>query len=169
MRVPQLELETYVYRVPWGSHHRRFTGIEFAVTHSEPPTFFIIQKRERLSPDEGWLRSVPRSLRRLLNASTSSSPYGCIFHHEQSHLPISGPVHCPFEPSSKPFNDYSSPYTRIQVDLVDVAFVAANLTRYFENAKTTFHAPHWVRLANHGARGNWVCTGSTNRETQRRG
>jgi len=34
------------------SHLRRFTGVEFAVTHSEPPTFFIIQKRERLSPDE---------------------------------------------------------------------------------------------------------------------
>jgi len=31
---------------------KRFTGVEFAVTHSEPPTFFIIQKRERLSPDE---------------------------------------------------------------------------------------------------------------------
>ena len=36
-------------------HPRRFIGVEFAVTHSEPPTFFIIQKRERLSPDEGEL------------------------------------------------------------------------------------------------------------------
>ncbi|KAF9535491.1 MED6-domain-containing protein [Crepidotus variabilis] len=31
---------------------RRFTGIEFAVVHAQPPTFFVIQKRERLSPDE---------------------------------------------------------------------------------------------------------------------
>ena len=31
---------------------RRFTGIEFAVVHVQPPGFFIIQKRERLSPDE---------------------------------------------------------------------------------------------------------------------
>ena len=32
---------------------RRFTGIEFAVVHSQPPSFFIIHKRERFSPDEG--------------------------------------------------------------------------------------------------------------------
>ncbi|KAF8905429.1 MED6-domain-containing protein [Gymnopilus junonius] len=31
---------------------RRFTGVEFAVVHAQPPTFFVIQKRERLSPDE---------------------------------------------------------------------------------------------------------------------
>ncbi|EPS99089.1 hypothetical protein FOMPIDRAFT_1031010 [Fomitopsis schrenkii] len=31
---------------------RRFTGIEFAVVHSQPPGLFIIHKRERLSPDE---------------------------------------------------------------------------------------------------------------------
>ncbi|GJE87732.1 MED6-domain-containing protein [Phanerochaete sordida] len=31
---------------------RRFTGIEFAVVHAQPPSLFIIQKRERLSPDE---------------------------------------------------------------------------------------------------------------------
>ncbi|KAK2462034.1 hypothetical protein APHAL10511_006497 [Amanita phalloides] len=31
---------------------RRFTGIEFSLAHSQPPSFFIIQKRERLSPDE---------------------------------------------------------------------------------------------------------------------
>ncbi|OCH96685.1 MED6-domain-containing protein [Obba rivulosa] len=31
---------------------KRFTGIEFAVVHSEPPNFFIIHKRERLSPEE---------------------------------------------------------------------------------------------------------------------
>ncbi|EMD41624.1 hypothetical protein CERSUDRAFT_110195 [Gelatoporia subvermispora B] len=31
---------------------KRFTGVEFAVVHSEPPNFFIIHKRERLSPDE---------------------------------------------------------------------------------------------------------------------
>ncbi|KAJ7785943.1 MED6-domain-containing protein [Mycena metata] len=31
---------------------RRFTGVEFAVVHSQPPSMFIIHKRERLSPDE---------------------------------------------------------------------------------------------------------------------
>lgn len=31
---------------------RRFTGIEFSVVHSQPPSLFIIHKRERLSPDE---------------------------------------------------------------------------------------------------------------------
>jgi len=32
---------------------KRFTGIEFALVHAQAPSFFIIQKRERLSPDEG--------------------------------------------------------------------------------------------------------------------
>ena len=32
---------------------RRFTGIEFALVHAQPPSLFIIHKRERLSPDEG--------------------------------------------------------------------------------------------------------------------
>lgn len=32
---------------------RRFTGIEFALVHAEPPSLFIIHKRERLSPHEG--------------------------------------------------------------------------------------------------------------------
>ncbi|KAF8649887.1 hypothetical protein AX16_005648 [Volvariella volvacea WC 439] len=31
---------------------KRFTGIEFALVHAEPPSMFIIQKRERLSPEE---------------------------------------------------------------------------------------------------------------------
>ncbi|KAF9270525.1 MED6-domain-containing protein [Marasmius fiardii PR-910] len=31
---------------------KRFTGVEFAVVHSQPPSFFIIHKRERLSPEE---------------------------------------------------------------------------------------------------------------------
>ncbi|KAF8624863.1 hypothetical protein AX15_005741 [Amanita polypyramis BW_CC] len=31
---------------------KRFTGVEFSLVHSQPPSFFIIQKRERLSPDE---------------------------------------------------------------------------------------------------------------------
>ncbi|KAG6910576.1 hypothetical protein DXG01_009527 [Tephrocybe rancida] len=31
---------------------KRFTGVEFAVVHAQPPDMFIIQKRERLSPDE---------------------------------------------------------------------------------------------------------------------
>ncbi|KAJ6519469.1 MED6-domain-containing protein [Mycena sanguinolenta] len=31
---------------------KRFTGVEFAVVHAQPPSMFIIHKRERLSPDE---------------------------------------------------------------------------------------------------------------------
>ncbi|OBZ79849.1 Mediator of RNA polymerase II transcription subunit 6 [Grifola frondosa] len=31
---------------------KRFTGIEFALVHAEPPSLFIIHKRERLSPEE---------------------------------------------------------------------------------------------------------------------
>lgn len=31
---------------------RRFTGVEFALVQSQPPSMFIIQKRERMSPDE---------------------------------------------------------------------------------------------------------------------
>lgn len=31
---------------------KRFTGIEFALVHSRPPSLFIIHKRDRISPDE---------------------------------------------------------------------------------------------------------------------
>ncbi|KAF9229593.1 MED6-domain-containing protein [Gyrodon lividus] len=31
---------------------KRFTGIEFALAHAQPPTLFIIHKRERLSPEQ---------------------------------------------------------------------------------------------------------------------
>ncbi|KZT23751.1 MED6-domain-containing protein [Neolentinus lepideus HHB14362 ss-1] len=31
---------------------KRFTGIEFAVVHAQPPSLFIIHKRERLSPEQ---------------------------------------------------------------------------------------------------------------------
>ncbi|EEB92403.1 hypothetical protein MPER_09092 [Moniliophthora perniciosa FA553] len=31
---------------------KRFTGVEFALVHSQPPSLFIIHKRERLSPEE---------------------------------------------------------------------------------------------------------------------
>ncbi|KAI0274782.1 MED6 mediator sub complex component-domain-containing protein [Gloeopeniophorella convolvens] len=31
---------------------KRFTGVEFAVVHAQPPSLFVIHKRERLSPDE---------------------------------------------------------------------------------------------------------------------
>jgi hypothetical protein len=41
---------------------RRFTGVEFAVVHSQPPTFFIIQKRNRISPDEGIAGSFDCSI-----------------------------------------------------------------------------------------------------------
>ncbi|EIW86452.1 MED6-domain-containing protein [Coniophora puteana RWD-64-598 SS2] len=31
---------------------KRFTGVEFAVTYAQPPSLFIIHKRDRLSPEE---------------------------------------------------------------------------------------------------------------------
>ncbi|KAJ7693699.1 MED6 mediator sub complex component-domain-containing protein [Mycena rosella] len=31
---------------------RRFTGVEFAVVHAQPPSMFVIHKRERMSPDD---------------------------------------------------------------------------------------------------------------------
>ncbi|KAF9073786.1 MED6-domain-containing protein [Rhodocollybia butyracea] len=31
---------------------KRFTGVEFAVVHAQPPSFFVIHKRERISPEE---------------------------------------------------------------------------------------------------------------------
>ncbi|KAG1757289.1 MED6-domain-containing protein [Suillus lakei] len=31
---------------------KRFTGVEFALVHAQPPSLFIIHKRERLSPEE---------------------------------------------------------------------------------------------------------------------
>ncbi|KAJ3785275.1 MED6-domain-containing protein [Lentinula aff. detonsa] len=31
---------------------KRFTGVEFAVVHAQPPSFFVIHKRERSSPEE---------------------------------------------------------------------------------------------------------------------
>ncbi|KAH7927365.1 MED6-domain-containing protein [Leucogyrophana mollusca] len=31
---------------------KRFTGVEFALAHAQPPSLFIIHKRERLSPEE---------------------------------------------------------------------------------------------------------------------
>ncbi|KAL5534600.1 hypothetical protein ACEPAG_1063 [Sanghuangporus baumii] len=31
---------------------KRFTGIEFAIVHAQPPSLFVIHKRERLSPEE---------------------------------------------------------------------------------------------------------------------
>jgi len=31
---------------------KRFTGVEFAVVHAEPPSLFILHKRERMSPED---------------------------------------------------------------------------------------------------------------------
>ena len=88
-------------------HLRRFTGVEFAVTHSEPPTFFIIQKRERLSPDEGKSGCLPiPPIVHSLHTSICSSPYGHLFHYEQTHLPISGPVHRLVEPFGNSFSHF---------------------------------------------------------------
>ena len=116
----------FVCLTPRISNLRRFTGVEFAVTHSEPPTFFIIQKRERLSPDEGELGNLP--LQQPLYISACSSPYGRLFHNEQPHLPVSRPVHCAVEPFGKSFGDFCHFLTRVQLDLAHIAFVAPNLT-----------------------------------------
>jgi len=35
-----------------GEELKRFTGVEFAVVHAQPPSLFIIHKRERFSPEE---------------------------------------------------------------------------------------------------------------------
>ena len=40
--------------------YRRFTGIEFSLVHAQPPSLFIIHKRERLSPEEGELELTPK-------------------------------------------------------------------------------------------------------------
>ena len=60
---------------------RRFTGIEFALVHAQPPTFFIIQKRERLSPEEG-LSPQFTSKDLLISCNTSSKAFGGLLHHE---------------------------------------------------------------------------------------
>jgi mediator of RNA polymerase II transcription subunit 6 len=55
---------------------RRFTGVEFAIVYAQPPSLFIIHKRERLSPDEGqyfilmstWLAKLILAIVRPLSA-----------------------------------------------------------------------------------------------------
>ncbi|KAG6869160.1 hypothetical protein C0993_012259 [Termitomyces sp. T159_Od127] len=47
---------------------KRFTGVEFAVVHAQPPSLFIIQKRERLSPEE-----VPRRVHRAVQSPRKRS------------------------------------------------------------------------------------------------
>jgi len=108
-------------------------------------------------------------LKQLLNAPIYSSPHGHIFHHEQPYLPISGLIHRAFEPPSEPSYDSFHFLTGVQLELVDVAFVAANLTGYSENTQATFHTSHWICLANHGAGGNRNWAGPTGRETQEHG
>jgi mediator of RNA polymerase II transcription subunit 6 len=42
-----------LYWIEFYSHHsRRFTGLEYALVHAQPP-LFVIQRRDRLSPTEG--------------------------------------------------------------------------------------------------------------------
>ena len=108
-------------------------------------------------------------LKQFLNAPIYSSPHGHIFHHEQSHLPISRSVHCAFEPFSEPSYDSFHFLTGVQLELVNVAFVATNLAGYSENTQATFHTSHRIRLANHGAGGNRIRAGPTGRETQGHG
>ncbi|KZT61285.1 MED6-domain-containing protein [Calocera cornea HHB12733] len=52
------------------SELRKFTGVEFAVVHGRPPGLWIIQKRERLSPDE----VRPLASYFILNATIYPSP-----------------------------------------------------------------------------------------------
>jgi mediator of RNA polymerase II transcription subunit 6 len=61
---------------------RRFTGIEFALVHAQPPTFFIIQKRERLSPEEGLFSGQFTSRNLVISCSASSKAFGGLLHHE---------------------------------------------------------------------------------------
>ncbi|KAK0208453.1 MED6-domain-containing protein [Desarmillaria ectypa] len=49
---------------------KRFTGVEFAVVHAQPPSFFIVHKRERLSPEE----VVPLSAYFIINNRIYQSP-----------------------------------------------------------------------------------------------
>jgi mediator of RNA polymerase II transcription subunit 6 len=60
---------------------RRFTGIEFALVYAQPPSLFIIQKRERLSPEEG---KSPLSLHQelSLSCSPSSEAFGGLLYYE---------------------------------------------------------------------------------------
>ncbi|GJJ09467.1 hypothetical protein Clacol_003690 [Clathrus columnatus] len=53
---------------------RRFTGIEFAVVHEQAPNFFVIQKRERLSPDEASLNCLQSSLQLLSSHKPDFTP-----------------------------------------------------------------------------------------------
>lgn len=72
--------------------HRRFTGIEFALVHAQPPSAFIIHKRERLSPEEGGQLLVHPPGRQDPEAITSSHSAAarCLFHHELQNLPVTG-------------------------------------------------------------------------------
>ncbi|KAG6889365.1 hypothetical protein C0995_001430 [Termitomyces sp. Mi166 len=59
---------------------KRFTGVEFAVVHAQPPSLFIIQKRERLSPDEGGTTLLFTRRSALNNATFLSQTDGRILH-----------------------------------------------------------------------------------------
>jgi len=62
-RMSRVEMETelkYAIYILIGfcSHpSRRFTGLEYALVHAQPP-LFVIQRRDRLSPTEGWTSSL---------------------------------------------------------------------------------------------------------------
>ena len=82
--------------------YRRFTGIEFAVVHAQPPSLFIIHKRERLSPDEGtWLIfSTHAALPPTDGCVYSSTPFGCVFYHEQPDISEPGRLYPRIQSSS---------------------------------------------------------------------
>lgn len=58
-------------------HCRRFTGLEYALVHAQPP-LFVIQRRDRLSPTEGFPSSLHVSPDAIL--MFSSPPHRRLFY-----------------------------------------------------------------------------------------
>lgn len=91
---------------------RRFTGIEFAVVHAQPqpPTFFIIQKRERLSPDEGT-SCLPCCCFVVISVVFSKT-FGSLFHYEQPHISIARSVYYSIQSSCKILSHPGGPVSK---------------------------------------------------------
>ncbi|KAG5654044.1 hypothetical protein H0H81_008060 [Sphagnurus paluster] len=68
---------------------KRFTGIEFAVVHSQPPSMFIIHKRERLSPDEGSCIVAPMSVQ-LTSLHSLQTSLDILRSHRPDYTPRTG-------------------------------------------------------------------------------
>ena len=67
--------------------------------HAQPPSLFIIHKRERLSPEESKpvitevFPFLPEKRLNFLFVVLRSSPLTGVLHHQQQNLPVPGPVH----------------------------------------------------------------------------